>query len=209
MDELTELVTEELKRSEEDTLRAAMQRPLSDLNDLLPWARSLVSVRAAEVPGWKMSLKGLLETFKCGLESLKPWQDLRGPDLPWDARNAYKELAPNFANWNAALSSSLIHRYHQFAQSVMSESEKTLEDLENAKGAADNCLSTMKTICGRVGSEANADFFQRTADSHRKSARWWAAVFFVFGVMNIVQHQCIIDPPRLGLHASFGGFFLA
>ena len=33
--------------------------------------------------------------------------------------------------------------------------------------------------------------------------------FFVFGVMNIVQHQCIIDPPRLGLHASFGGFFLA
>lgn len=31
--------------------------------------------------------------------------------------------------------------------------------------------------------------------------------FFVFRVMNIVQHQCIIDPPRLGLHASFGGFF--
>jgi hypothetical protein len=26
---------------------------------------------------------------------------------------------------------------------------------------------------------------------------------------DIVQHQCIIDPPRLGLHASFGGFFLA
>jgi hypothetical protein len=24
---------------------------------------------------------------------------------------------------------------------------------------------------------------------------------------DIVQHQCIIDPPRLGLHASFGGFF--
>lgn len=133
MDELTKLVTEELKRSEEDTLRAAMQRPLSDLNALLPWARSLVFVPAAEVPGWRMDLKPLLEVFQSKLESLKPWQDLRGPDLPWDARNAYNKLAPNFANWNEALSSSLIHRYHDFAQSVMSESEKTLKDLEDAE----------------------------------------------------------------------------
>ena len=133
MDELTELVTEELKRSEEDTLRAAMQRPLSDLNALLPRARSLVSVSAAEVSGWRRDLKPLLVVFQSKLESLKPWQDLRGPDLPQNVKNLYNKLALDLANCNAALSSCLIHQYHDFAQSVMSESEKTLKDLEDAE----------------------------------------------------------------------------